>query len=380
MRAFRSYIIIFAFIAVIAFPLLNKCIGIVNDIGSSENRQLSAAPTFEFNKLDPFPSLYDKYYSDHFTLRSRIIKAFNVLNIKLFEKSPIPDQVVIGKDGWLFMSGNEIDAYTGKLRFSNQELDLLRQELEYRKTYLDSLHCQFYFSVAPTKACVYEDKLPNTIYKFAKESLGEQLMNYLDSATKLNVINLHETFRKNKTEDLYYKLDNHWSELGAFYAAQDILTKMKIEFTDLETRLLTDYTIERSNRNQGNIVNMLSDTTLYKDFSLKMFPKNGFRAEDTAKMGYPSPEGFAYPWGYEVNKHIKGSKAPKILIISDSFGESLFPFLSEEFRRSVKIFDAWQYKLNPEIVIKEKPDIVLIIALEDNLKNMFDHFAFKKAK
>ena len=48
----------------------------------------------------------------------------------------------------------------------------------------------------------------------------------------------------------------------------------------------------------------------------------------------------------------------------------LYPLLSEEFSRTVRIFDAWQYKLNEDIIEKEKPDIVILLALEANLRNL----------
>jgi alginate O-acetyltransferase complex protein AlgJ len=78
---------------------------------------------------------------------------------------------------------------------------------------------------------------------------------------------------------------------------------------------------------------------------------------------------FAYTWEYENVREIKNSKQPRLLIISDSFGAALFPFLSENFSRTVKIFDAWQYKLNEDIVNSEKPDAVVLVIDEPILRN-----------
>jgi hypothetical protein len=104
-----------------------------------------------------------------------------------------------------------------------------------------------------------------------------------------------------------------------------------------------------------------------------LVPKKGFVSSEVPKTGYPIIPGFPYPYAYEADREIPGSKQPRILIISDSFGEAIFPFISERFSRSVKIFDAWQFKLNEDIVANEKPDVVLVVVLESNLRNMLKH-------
>ena len=64
---------------------------------------------------------------------------------------------------------------------------------------------------------------------------------------------------------------------------------------------------------------------------------------------------------------------PKLMIVSDSFGEYILELLSERFSKSVKIWDNWEYKLNEDIVEKEKPDVMLLVIHEQNLKNLLKH-------
>jgi alginate O-acetyltransferase complex protein AlgJ len=368
---FRIVIVLIVFISVISFPIINDRLKLIKDIVSSENRKMASKPEFDVNLLDPYPDKYEKYYNDNFTIRSILVKYYNLVNLKVFKKSPIPDQVIIGNDGWLFLAGNENDSYRGKHRFKESELRAFKLELEYRKKYLNDRGCKFYFLIAPVKANIYSNKIPNNIFRINKQSWGEQLIEYLNKTSEVKPINVYDILRAHKKNELlYFKLDNHWNQLGAFYVSNEILKRIHIDLPEVTTTSLSDYEIIKTETNNNNIANMLSNLDNFKDITLQLSPKSGFHAKNVPPAGYPVVKGFPYPWDYENDKEITGSKKPNILIISDSFGNNLFPFLAEEFSRSVKIFDSWQYKLNEDIVKSEKPDVVLLVVLESNVRNM----------
>jgi len=371
---FRNIIVTIAFTVLIFFPFVNGKVWLLKDIENTENRQPAAKPEFDIKHPNAYPGKFDKYYSDNFTLRQRFIKYYNNLNLVVFKKSPMPDQVIIGDDGWLFSAGNEIDAYRGKHSLSTDELEAFRLELEYRKQYLGERGCEFYFLVAPVKHNIYHDYLPASMFRLSKQSWGEQLNDYLSEKSSIKLIDIYKTFQKSKKHGLmYFKLDNHWNKKGAFFAAQEVLNCLRKDFPLLDSLSYSDYIIKDSISHGGNIAGMLSNTQLFKDSVFELVPKGGFKSEEYQKVGYPPVEGFPYPWEHETVRVIKGSDKPKILIISDSYGGNIFPYISDCFGRSVKIFDSWQYKLNEDIVNTEKPDVVLLIVLEANLRNMLEH-------
>lgn len=335
---------------------------------------MASKPVMDFSYLDNFPGPYEKYYNDNFTIRSIMVKNYNLLNLEVFKKSPVPDQVVIGKDKWLFMAGKELESYEGKNRFEQSELEAYKEELEYRKKYLEERGCKFYFVIAPVKANIYPEKMPAEIFRFNKQSWGEQLNEYLEANCDVKPINVYNILRANKDHELlYYMIDNHWNELGAFYAATEIFKRFQKDFPEIEIASLEDYNIVKSVKKIGNIAQMLSGIGNYSDYTFQLIPKSGFQAQDVTPAGYPVVKGFPYPADYEKDKEIKGSAKPKILIITDSYGVNIFPFIAEGFGRSVKIFDAWQYKLNEDLVNAEKPDIVLLIALESNVRTLLKY-------
>lgn len=368
---FRNLIISIVFISLISFPFFNSKFALIKDIENTENRQPAAKPNFDINHLDYYPSKFDKYYSDNFTVRQRLIKYYNQLNLVLFKKSPVPDQVIIGKNGWLFMAGNEVDSYRGKHRFEINEMENIRLELEYRQKYLEERGCKFYFLAAPVKSNIYPEEMPISLFRLNKQSWGEQLIEYLNANSSVKTINVYKSLRQSKQYGLmYYKLDNHWNKKGAFFAAEEIIEQINKDIPLVNRLSYSNFIVKDSISHGGNIAGMLSNTQMYTDSIFELTPKDGFKSVDYQKAGYTVVPGFPYPWEFEFVREIPDSNMPKILIISDSFGGNVFPYISESFSRSVKIFDSWQYKLNEEIVNAEKPDVVLLIALESNIRNM----------
>lgn len=85
-----------------------------------------------------------------------------------------------GKDGYLFLGGNELLSFRGKDILSNNELLTFKKEFEYREKYLAKRNCKFYVLIAPNKAAIYYDKVPGNIVRIYKDSWGEQLTHYLE--------------------------------------------------------------------------------------------------------------------------------------------------------------------------------------------------------
>ncbi len=368
---FRGVVISIIFCASIIFPLINTQFDWVKDSRNFENRKLAECPEFDIKHLDKLPKEYDAFYNDHFFMRSIMSGWYNYLKLEIYKTSPLPDQVLIGNEGWLYLKSGEYESYIGDNYFSDSELISFKKELEFRKKYLEKRNCKFYFVVAPVKAIIYPNFIPNNIFLSAKQSHGERLIEYLNNNSDVNVLNIYDVL-KEKARDMenpvYWKLDNHWNELGSFYAANEILKNINKHFSDVHQSNINEYTISKKIKKDGNIINMLHYQNDFTDINYLFKPKKKSKSVFVPEIGYtPIPSFDA--WEYEMSKEIKNSKLPKALIISDSFGGGLFPFLSEHFSRTEKIFDAWQYKLNEEIVETEKPDVVILVILEAHLRS-----------
>jgi hypothetical protein len=90
-------------------------------------------------------------------------------------------------------------------------------------------------------------------------------------------------------------------------------------------------------------------------------------------MGHEVPNGFPYGWDYEIVMENPKVNNLKLLVIRESFGGAMIKFYQEGFGKSVVIFDAWKHKLNEDIIIKEKPDIVIQQVVESFLPNLLEN-------
>ncbi|MDI9342537.1 MAG: hypothetical protein QM534_18340 [Sediminibacterium sp.] len=362
------------FISMIFFPILNSTFNIVDDTARLENRRAKPRPEFDINFLDPYPKAYEDFYNDTFNLRNRIISIFNYYNIRILKKSPYPNQVLIGKEGWLFKTDSEMDSYTGKNALTKDEKILIQREMEYREAYLKARGCKFYILIAPNKASIYNDKFGKVIKRVSDKSYGEDLMDFLKTESKkLNVINVFNVLHRKKTEQLlFYKLDTHWSEHGAFFAYQELFKAIKKDLPSLSDPLNENEVVFKVDSTQvgtGNIQMLLGDNSYFKEYFLLTTIKKGAKSAIAAKANYPSPQWFPAV-NYEAVRQTNDSTKPNVLVISDSFGNFIFPLISEHFMKSVKIFDAWSYKLNEDIVEKEKPSVVILLITESLIRNL----------
>jgi alginate O-acetyltransferase complex protein AlgJ len=373
MERARTIPLIICFLAFLAFPFMNDYLGMISDVKSYENRSLAKEPAFDINRLDPFPARYDTFYNDHFNLRSALIQLHSAFKIRAFGISPVPDKVIIGDDDWLFANTDEFRSFLGVDRLSDEELRALTEELEYRREYLEKRGCTLYLAITPAKASVYPEKLGIEHHRHNTETWGEQLNAHLQKHAALKVIDLFAVLKSKKSEgELYYRLDNHWNELGAFFAAQEIIRIMKKDLPELEALDIKGFYMRDSVSTRGNMANMFGGFVKFSEAELRLTPKKGYRWQYGPPGDYPCVPGFAYCWDYQKVAQIADTTKPRLLVVSDSYGQWIFPYLADHFSRTVKIFDAWQFKLNEPIVEAEKPDALVILMNEALIRKMLD--------
>ena len=149
---------------------------------------------------------------------------------------------------------------------------------------------------------------------------------------------------------------------------------MKKDFPQIPNYTLSDFELTTKQTKTGNLINMLDDTfkSLFDEdiaYDVKL-KESGKSWHEVERVGYPCVEDFPYPWEYEMDGETPLKELPNIVIIRDSYFNSVMPFLYNSFHRSVAIFDAWLYRENMDIILQEKPNIVLVIMLESHIANL----------
>jgi alginate O-acetyltransferase complex protein AlgJ len=369
MKGIHSKIVAFFFLSLIGFFFLNSGLHIISDIKSTENRSLAKKPKADINLLDNFPGEYNAYYEDHFSLRNRLISLHSTISTRIFRKKIISNQVIQGKDGWLFMIEKDLINYRGTNLFTSKELELFLAEFEYRQQWLKKKDIKMYLVIVPDKYAIYSEYLPAYLKK-GEPSRVEQVQDYFRQHSEIPVYYLADSLRKYKGDiPLYYKYDTHWNEYGAFCFSRILTSLLQKDSIYVMNHSITNYKMTSRIRKQGNLSKMLSGSGVYHELAYELVP--GFTAAqaiDTIK--YSAPENFSMANRYQFFFTNYNPKLSDVLIIRDSFGDNIMPYLKNNFNNSTFIFDAWRYGSNFQIIENEEPDVVIYLILEDLLHNV----------
>lgn len=285
------------------------------------------------------------WLADHFALRQEYITANAALEAAVFRESASED-VILGKDGWLFYRST-LDDYQGLNLLSDREIWSAAHCLSMIQSYAQSRGISFLFTVAPNKNTLYPQFMPDAVtrsdapgnLKRLEQALAQQGVNYLD---------LCGAFR---AEDavLYHRLDSHWNNLGAALAHDAIMEKLGIAYVPRYRQ--EQFTEEASH--DGDLYRMLYPAGTQKDIQ----QQPAFAWEFTYQRPIRSPED-------QTILTASDNQPGKLLMFRDSFGNTLHPFMAESFGEAC-FSRAMPYTLS--MLDTEQPDTLVIEIVERNI-------------
>lgn len=372
-----SIALICIFLIVISIPLFLNTFGIFKsgEISKSENRALAKKPDLNFKKLDSYPQAFEKWYNDHFVYREDFLATNNLINFWM-GKSPAPENVLLGIDNWLYYHVKERNVYEGKFDISNDSIQMIVNELEYRTMELNRRNIKFYVLIPPIKAEIYPEYLPKYIKRSAHKTITDKIIEAITANSKINLITCkNELLQEKKSKQVYFKYDNHWNDNGAYIAYQKLINKISKDFPSIGFNPKIKY--KSAIKQGGNLANMIGFDLLLSEKTNTIILESP-KSTVAPKGNYKVIEDFAYPSEYEIDKQTPDSLLPKAVIIRDSFFGALIPLVSEHFKRSVYIFDSWQYRFNLDIIEAEKPEVVILEIYEPHISNILKNLSYKR--
>jgi hypothetical protein len=352
---------------IILLPYTNDTFHFIEEAKGSENRTKLIKPQFN-DSLEKYFKDYDSYYTDNFSLRDNFIRLLNQLQFSLFSTSSVPDRVTIGKDGWFYEASCAINYKAANL-FTEEELSKYREEIRKRTLWARKRGIHYYLAIVPNKMQIYPEYLPRQVIKTSDVSRYDQVV-ALNNDSTVNVIDIRKNLlaHKNDGYDLYQHTDDHWNDLGAYYGYQAILNRLSKDFPELKPLPLDDFKISIDER-IGNMASILNVEQEHPEHFLKLEEKFQPGGHDGAERGYKTlPQITASE--YEIVTENASGKKLKILIIRDSFAMLLMKFMKENFMKCVYIHDQWMYRMREDVIIKEKPDIIINEVLETGLQKL----------
>jgi len=297
-----------------------------------ENRYLQKVPVLSLESLQngEFMSEAESYASDH----------------------------IAGRDFWVALkawcerlSGKQENngTYFGKNdtlinRVDTPDMDELAAKVGYVNKLVGNVSVPVYFGLIPSAADIWADRLPAGAPTADEQAIIQQMYALTDALT----VDFRALLAAHAGEDLYYRTDHHWTSLGAYYGYVALMQVMGLESVSLE-----QYT----------------KTTVSKDFYGTIFSTAGVRWVAPDAMDIYVPEQGVDVTNYFSAQPEKGemyveskltqkdkytfflggnqplcvlksqnTDAPKVLVIRDSYTDSLAPFLTENFSE-VHLYD-----------------------------------------
>ncbi len=360
-----------AFAVLLCLPLVGGIMGwdLTHDLG--EKRVLAECPTLGQDPLDTIPEKFEAFYQDHFGFRNGLIQGHNWIRYKLCKGSSF-GKVLFGKDGWLFLTKSGIlPDFLGQNHMTTAELDAWKDALEQRQRWLDERGIRYLFVIAPNKATIYPEMLPDHIQRGRGKSRMDQLLDYLRGHSTVDFIDLRPALLQAKTSGLiYHPLDSHWTDRGAFIAYQEICKRVCGWFADFQP--LSSDRFELAVGKEATDLSMMlglgRELARDAEIWIPRSPRAATHMPLTIPQQYASSRN-VMPEDQVTMENASGTH--RLLMFHDSFAVrgSLREDLGECFYRSAFtsiLPDAQSLEL---LVGQEHPDIVIEELVERKLKN-----------
>ena len=352
-------IVFLAFI--FAFFILNTALP-DREFSEQENRSLQQRPPFSFDELfsGQYTKDFETYTTDQFTLRDDWITLKAASELALGKRQ--------NNGMFLCDGGTIIEPYEapedGKLEANMEALNKL----------VANTDADVYFALIPGKSDIWAHMLPQN----APRDSEKAAIDYCYSLSDAVNVDIYGKLEEHSGEYIYYRTDHHWTTLGAYYGFSALAESMGLDCPDIS---------EYSGRE-----------TVSEEFYGTSWSSSGFSWVEPDSMeifvtepegleitNYPqgSPvEGQLYDWSrlevkdkysffyggntplLEIETGVEG--APSLLILRDSYMDSLSPFLLESYSR-IHILDLRYYRASLSDYIAENGfDDVLVCYSIDN--------------
>ena len=341
------------FFASIYMPLLAGLFGEGGGVSRVENRFLAQMPRMEWNRdsINTFPTRFEKYFSDNFGGRLAFIAGYSHLCYSL-GVSPTKN-VIIGKNGWLYFGDeNEIKTYRKTNPFNAAQIAKWRWKMRLIKGYLEKRGVKLVFLIAPNKSSIYPEQMPDNINAAGKTGAFDQLSNVADELGIEFADPRNALIERKKRDDVYFRTDTHWNDLGAFVAYDLLMKSLANRFPGLSPIPESSLGFSSVGRHGGDLFNMLglpadnvADMAKTANLEKLLGMMKNIRAADL-------PRKWDAAWDLDT-----GNAGPRAIILRDSFGNALLPLLAIHFSHITSRLDhGW---LSDDVVEKEKPDVVI---------------------
>ena len=277
----------------------------------------------------------------------------------------------VGRDAWIGLKSSTervlgkqennnvyfCDEDTLITRFDQPDAAKVSENLNYVNTFVENVDIPVTFSLIPTQACIWADRLPAGAPNASQTDLLDQAKAAVPGATWAD---LYSSLWEHKGEDIFYRTDHHWTSLGAYYGYTALAEALGYTPVPLDTYTET----VRSTEFYGTVFSSSGVRWVSPDTITTYVPDTGITVTsytyDSAGNPVEVPRSLydtsflsvkdkysMFLGGNQSLGVVKTPNAdkPKLLILRDSYADSLVPFLTPHFSE-IHLIDLRYYKLS----------------------------------
>lgn len=215
-----------------------------------------------------------------------------------------------------------------------------------------------YSMIAPTSAQFYMPEEDVNLYGNQKNMMNIVKETLDDSIKMVDAISALEP---HTSEYIYARTDFHWMPLGGYYAAQEFAKVADVPFTDISKytpKVIENFLGAFRNYVPKNYMavltknpdtftyyeppNMLQTSTEFYSQSYEYIKKGEILVPTTGSNAYNTLIGGDYHV-VKINTNVKNDR--HLLIVKDSYGNALVPFLTDSFE-TIHVVDYRYFELN----------------------------------
>jgi len=303
-----------------------------------ENRKLTQAPQFTLENLfsGKFTQKFESYITDQFPLRDRWITVKARSELLTGKKE--------NKGVYLCEDDTLIEAYKAP------DPAQLEKNIDAVRTLSESADVPVYFALIPGAAEIHSSLLP----KNAPNDSQKDVINFCYENSGAVNVDIYSALQSHSDEYIFYRTDHHWTSLGAYYGYTSLMDAMGLghsPLTAFDRRTVTDEFF-------GTVYSK-SGINWVKPDTIEIFAEQD---EATTVLNYSEGEAVKtelYDYGCLEKKdkysmfmggitplitvETGNTDAPTLLVVRDSYMDSLAPFLQNSFSK-IYFIDLRYYK------------------------------------
>ena len=331
------------------------------DFSEKENRQLQTLPKFTLSSLfsGTFATRFESYCSDQFAGRDVWIETKAGAELAQGKK----------QNNGVFLCGGErlIEPFTAP------EPDTLSAAVQAADSLSDS-SVPVLLALIPTSAQLYADLLPGG----APNDDQQAVIKSAYAQTVLETVDISAALTAHSSESIFYRTDHHWTSLGAYYAANVLRAAWglpEIEKAALSPEIISD-SFQGTLYSSSGFFWVTPDemeTLIAAPEGASVTRKETNGTEQTLPLYNYDKLAIKDKYTFFLGGNIPcavvdtgTADAPSLLILRDSYADSLVPFLTDAFSE-IHLIDLRYYTGSvKEYIAENNIDRVLLLYSTDN--------------